>query len=164
LSVVTVEEVGMVWLYRRKAPPRAAFPIGLYRLDSPISGLPGLVEFSPTEYAQLAHRYEGEKNYNARPAVFLGQSWRTMLQTAYGQICKIALFMELPGKQEAYPIATQTLQFCTEQLGKPTEQKAGLVVWDTTTGNVVLQTGETEAGLSIGLFLASRSVRGYKRL
>lgn len=153
----------MGWLSRRKAPPRASFPVGIYRLDSPISGLPGLVEFSPTEYAQLAHRYEGEKNYNTPPVFFLGHSWRAMLQTAYGQICKIALYMELRSKQEAYPVATQTLQFCTEQLGKPTEQKAGLVVWNTTSGNVVLQTGETDEGLSIGLFLTSRSVRSYKR-
>lgn len=154
----------MGWLSGRKAHPRASFPIGIYRLDSPIGGLTGLTEFTSTEYAQLARRYEGEKNYNAPPVVFLGHTWRAMLQTAYDQICKIALYMEQPGKPEAYAIVSRALQFCTEQLGKPVEQKAGLVVWDTTNGNVVLQTGETDEGLSIGLFLTSRSVRSYKLL
>ncbi|HXZ02817.1 MAG TPA: hypothetical protein VEI03_22700 [Stellaceae bacterium] len=153
----------MGWLTRRKAPRRASFPIGVYRLDSPVEGLAGLVEFTPTEYAQLAHRYEGEKNYNAPPVLFLGHSWRAMLQTAYDQICKITLYMEVPEKPEAYAIATETLHFCTGHLGKPADRKAGLVVWDTTNGNVVLQTGETEKGLSIGLFLTSRSVRSYKK-
>lgn len=159
-SVVIVERVDMGWLSRRKAPPRTSFPIGVYRPD----GLLGLVEVSPSDYARLERRYEGEKNYNAPPVPFLGHSWRAMLQAAYGQICKIALYMELTGKPEAYAIATETLQFCTEQLGKPAEQKAGLVVWDTMNGNVVLQTAETEEGVSIGLFLTSRSVRSYKRV
>jgi hypothetical protein len=50
------------------------------------------------------------------------------------------------------------------QLGKPAEQKTGLFIWDTTDGNVILQTAETVEGLAINLFLTSSSVRKFERL
>jgi len=41
-------------------------------------------------------------------------------------------------------------------LGGPVEQQTGLFLWDTTDGNVILQTGELNEGFVLGLFLTRR--------
>ena len=51
------------------------------------------------------------------------------------------------------------LAFCNEQLGKPAERRTGLFAWDTTDGNVILQTAEARDGFAVNLFLTARSVR-----
>ena len=156
----------VIFLYRRGAGSyqTLGFLIDSYRLDAPVNELVGLTEFSPTEYATMGRQFESEKNYNAAPVSFLGHSWNAKLQTVHGQVCKIALCLVFPGKHEANPVAMQTLRYCKEQLGKPAEQKTGLFLWRTTDGNVILETSESAEGPVIGLFLTSRSIRGFKRL
>src|SRR5262249_10296517 len=124
----------------------------------------GLVEFSPSEYSTMGSFFQGEQNFNAPPVNFLGRQWKVMLQTVNGQICKIAPYLLLTDKQEANVIAMETLNYCFGKLGKPAEQQTGLFIWDTTDGNVVLQTGEIADGLAISLFLTSRAIRNFKRL
>ena len=75
-----------------------------------------------------------------------------MLQAVNGRISKIAPYIELVSKEEANRIAMPLLKYCMEQLGKPAEQKTGLFIWDTTDGNVILQTAENMAGLTISRF------------
>lgn len=158
-----------LFLYRRgllaggKASTRISFPIGKYRLDDSVETFTGLVEFSPAEYAAMGRQFKGENNYNAPPALHVGHSWKVKLQSVNGQICKIASYV-LANKQEASPIAMRTLQYCREQLGPPAEQKTGVFVWDTTDGNVILLTRETDEGLVISLSLTSRSIRNFERL
>jgi len=148
-----------------KGPPtHASFPVGIYKLNDSIDALTGLVEFSPAEYETMRRQFVGEENYNAPPVIFLGRTWKLMLQTANGQICKIAPYIVVTAKQEATQLAMETLQFCNEQLGKSAEQQTGLFVWDTTDGNVVLQTGETDKGFCVSLFLTSLSIRDFKRI
>ncbi len=127
--------------FQTKTPMQASFPIGKYRLDASIDGLAGLVEFSATEYATIGRQFEGEKNYNAPEVTFLGRPWKLMLGTVQGRIYKIAPYLELRTKQEANPVAMATLQYCIEQLGKPSSQETGLFIWDTTDGNVILADG-----------------------
>jgi hypothetical protein len=153
-----------MWPFKAKAPTRASFPIGDYRLDASIGGMSRIVEFSASQYATMGRVFEGERNFNAPAINFLGQRWPVMLQTVNGQICKIAINLLLRTKQGANPVAMNILNYCVEKLGKPTEQRTGLFIWDTTDGNVVLQTGDTADGLAIGLFLTSRSIRNFKRL
>ena len=147
-----------------KAPARASFTVGSYRLDDPIGDLTGLVEFSAEEYRVMVRRFKGERNYNAPSVQFLGRPWKLMLQTVNGQISKIAPHIETTSKFEANQIAVAVLEFCIEHLGRPSEQKTGLFIWDTTDGDVILQTTETMEGLAINLFLTSRSVRHFERL
>ncbi|MHB8346136.1 MAG: hypothetical protein ACYDHM_02950 [Acidiferrobacterales bacterium] len=154
-----------IFLYRRrKVATHASFLIDRYRLDAPVDELTGLIEFSPTEYAAMGRQFEDEKNYNATPVSLLGHSWNVKLQTVRGQICKIVLHLVFPGKHEANPVAMQMLRYCTDQLGKPAEQKTGLFLWRTTDGNIILETSDSAEGPVIGLFLTSRSIRGFKRL
>jgi hypothetical protein len=154
----------MPWPFSKaKAPARNTFSIGEYRLDATIEGLVGLVEFSPDEYAIMGRNFDGERNYNAPPVNFLGRSWKLMLGTVHGRIYKTAPYLELRNKQEANPIAMETLLYCTEQLGKPSKQETGLFIWDTSDGNVILQTAEIADGFGINLFLTSRAIRNFTR-
>jgi hypothetical protein len=139
------------------------FPIGKYTLDSPVSTFSGLHEFSFDEYSTMGRTFEDGKNFNAPPEMFLDRHWKVMLGTVGGKVYKIAAYLEFHSKTEANPVAMQALNYCTEQLGKPTEEQTGLFVWDTTNGNVILQTGETAEGLAINLFETSSSVRQFKR-
>jgi hypothetical protein len=150
--------------FRAKSAARTSFPIGEYILDASIDGLTGLVEFSPTEYATMGREFEGETHYNAPPVTFLGRPWKMMLGTVHGRVYKIAPYLELATKQEANPIAVEVLRHCTGELGRPSSQKTGLFIWDTTDGNVILQTAETSAGLAINLFVTSHAVRGFRQM
>jgi hypothetical protein len=154
----------MPWPFRSKTPAHASFSVGSYRLDARLEDLTSLVEFSAEEYVAMRRQFKGERSYNTPPVQFLGRPWGIMLQTVNGQICKIAPHIELISKGDANHIAMEVLQFCMRQLGKPAEQKTGLFIWDTTDGNVILQTAETVEGLAINLFLTSSSVRKFERL
>jgi hypothetical protein len=151
--------------FQDKAPMRLGFPIGEYKLDTLVEGINGLLrEFSATEYAIMGRQFEGEQNYNAPVVTFLGRPWKLTLGTVHGKIYKIAPYLELKNKQEANPIAMEILRYCTEHLGQSSSQKTGLFIWDTTDGNVILQTAEAAEGLAINLFITSRAVRNFKRL
>jgi hypothetical protein len=126
------------------------FPVGAYRLDAaitPITGM-GLVEFSPKEYLEMGRQFVGEKNYKAPQTNFLGRLWDVKLQIVNGRICKIVPYIVVHDRDDANKIAMQIFQFCTEQLGKPAEQKTGQFIWDTTDGNVILLTSENNEGMS----------------
>ena len=142
-------------LYARQIAPggtvrrASSFPIGSYSLGGSIQEIRGLIEFSPQEYALIPKEFEGGANYNVPPVTFLGRPWRMSLGTVNGRIYKIAPYLKLKSKLEANKVAMATMQFCIEKLGKPAEQKTGLFIWDTTDGNVILQTAETAEGLGL---------------
>jgi hypothetical protein len=108
--------------------------------------------------------FEGERNYNA-PAisVFGDKKWDVMLQTVNGFISKIAINVVLSAEREANQVALRLLGYCIKELGKPNEQRTGFFIWDTTDGNVILQTGETADGLAVALFLTSKSIQNFKK-
>lgn len=136
---------------------------GEYKIDGSVEGINGLREFSAVEYVAMGRQFESEKNYNAPPIEFLEKQWSMILGNVNDRLYKIAPYLELPSKQEGSPIAMGTLRYCTEMLGEPTSQKA-LFTWDTTDGNVILQTAETDQGVAINLFITSRAVQNLKRL
>ncbi len=141
---------------------RASFAIGDYKLDTPVHEIGEMREFSPIEYAIMGLRFEGEKNYNAPSLDFLGRRWKLMLGTVNGRIYKIAPYLDPRSKEDADPIATETLHYCTDMLGPPTSKETALVIWDTTDGNVILQTTELAGEVAISLFVTSRAVRTFK--
>jgi hypothetical protein len=87
-----------------------------------------------------------------------------MLGTVDGQIYKIAPYLEFNDKREANPIALIALEYCKQEFGKPSSKRPSLFIWDTTDGNVILQTAETAEGLGINLFLTSNAVRNFERV
>jgi hypothetical protein len=152
------------WLSRgRERGTIGIFPIGPYQLDCSTEGLAGLVEFSPDEYRSIGRKFVAERTYNAPPVVFLGRPWNLMLGTVDGRIYKIAPYLELYSKEDANDIATVTLLYCTGKLGTPSQKLGGMIIWDSSDGNVILQTAETFEGLAINLFATSKAVRRFKR-
>lgn len=154
----------MWWPFQSKTPTHASFSIDKYHLNAQLEEISGLVEFSNSEYETMGRQFEGEKNYNAPPVIFLERPWKLMLGTVRDKIYKIAIYQLIETKKEANPIAMEILQYCVEKLDKPSVQKTGLFIWDTTDGNVIFQTAETADGLGINLFITSNSVRNFKRL
>jgi hypothetical protein len=56
----------MVWPFKSKTPTSASFPIDIYRLDAPIAGLSGLVEFSADQYVAMGGRVFENKHFRHR--------------------------------------------------------------------------------------------------
>jgi len=143
--------------------PNHTFSVGDYKLDAPVAHFSQLKEFSESDYSVMGRPFEGEIDYNAPPVSFLGQSWQLQLGTVNGKVYKIASYLRPKNLQDANEAALKTLQYCSEELGKPTEQRSGFFIWDTTDGNVILQTDEAREGFFVNLFLTSSSVKTFKR-
>jgi hypothetical protein len=139
-----------------------SFPIGNYKLNA-IADVTSLTEFSAFEYTVMGRQFEGETNYNAPPVNFLNREWKLQLGTVNGKIYKIAPFLECENRKEADLATNDTLSYCKQKMGKPSEEKSGLVVWDTADGNVVLQPLDKAGLLGVALFLTSNAVRNFKR-
>jgi len=152
-----------VW-FRKKPELKPSFPIEGYALNMMLREALPLQELSSAEYDVMSRQFVGEKIYHACPVEFLGRTWDLTLGAVSGTVYKIALFLEVWNKTEADEAAVGALTFCCEQLGKPAEQRIGLFVWDTTDGNVILQTVEAQGEFAVNLFLTSRSVREFQRL
>jgi hypothetical protein len=152
-----------VW-FKKKPEPRPAFPIGAYALNMTLREGPPLRELLPAEYEVMGRQFVGEKIYHAPEVEFVGKRWNLTLGAVRGRLYKIAPFLELKNKNEANEAGFGALTFCNEQLGKPAEQRTGLFVWDTTDGNVILQTAEAKDGFTVSLFLTARNVREFQRL
>ncbi len=151
-------------MWFKKTKPRPSFPIGAYTLDMMLREGPPLREFSPAEYEVMGRQFVGEKIFHASEVEFLGRRWSLTLGSVQGKLYKIAPFLELRHKTESNEAAFGALTFCNEQLGKPAKQRTGLFIWDTTDGNVILQTSEAKDGFAVNLFLTAHSAREFQRL
>ena len=138
------------------------FPIGKYALGMQLEKTPDLVEFSKEEYQAFIRRFEEEYNYKAQPIDFLGYSWELMLGTVQNKIYKIAIYLVIPSKNAASSIEKEVLKYCIEKLGKPSSMEKGMVKWDTSGGNVIVQNIEAFNGFNINMYLTSSSVRSFK--
>ena len=150
--------------FKKKPKPRHSFPIGAYTLDMMLREEPPLREFSPDEYEVMGKQFVGERIFHAPEVEFVGRPWNLTLGAVQGKLYKIAPFLELRNKDEANEAAFGALTFCNEQIGRPAEQRTGLFIWDTTDGNVILQTAEAKDGFAVNLFLTANSLREFQRL
>jgi hypothetical protein len=64
----------------------ASLPISKYRLDMDVDDLPGLIDFSETEYILYGRNFEGEKDYNAPGIDFLRHHLKVALGTVWGKV------------------------------------------------------------------------------
>ena len=69
----------MIWPFKRKRQP--CFPVGPYRLNGSVAGLPGLIDFSAAELLALnSHvQFRGEGILHAPSIDFLERSWDPFL-------------------------------------------------------------------------------------
>ena len=150
--------------FKKTPDPKPSFPIGSYTLNMMLAEGPPFREFSPGEYEVMGRQFVGENIYHAPDVEFVGKPWNLTLGIVQGRLYKIAPFLELGDKTEANEVAFRALTFCTERLGKPAEQRTGFFVWDTTDGNVILQTAECKDGFAVNLFLTARCASEFTRL
>jgi hypothetical protein len=106
----------------------------------------------------------GKKSITRRIIEFIDKRWKLNLGAVNAKLYKIAPFLELRNKNDANDAAFGALTFCRDQLGKPAQQQTGLFIWDTTDGNVILQTAEAQDGFAVNLFLTANSTRDFERL
>jgi hypothetical protein len=146
----------------KKVSAPHSISIGEYKLDALVDAN-GMTEFSAVEYGVMGQNFKGEKNYNAPPVIFLNREWKLQLGTVNGKIYKIAPFLEREDRKDADLMTTETLAYCNERMGEVSKTKDGLMFWDTTDGNVVLQPIYAAGPLCVSLFITSISVRNFKR-
>lgn len=151
-----------MWFKKKSKKP--SFPIGAYSLNMILIEGPPLREFSAAEYEIMGRQFVGEKIYHAPEVEFIGSPWNLTLGAVQGKLYKIAPFLKLRNKNEANEAAFGALTFCNDQLGKPAKERTGFFMWDTTDGNVILQTAEAKDGFAVNLFLTASSVRDFQRL
>ena len=144
------------------SPPSLA--IGPYNLDMSIVGLKGLVEIPPAEYKVLPKTFKGEKIFKAPDVSFLGFSWDVRLGVVNGKIYKIStsLMFQREKRMEKVAIKEKILSYCKSKLGEPAEQTDLSIIWDTSDGNVMLQTLATPLHFVINLFCTSSAVKGHE--
>lgn len=152
----------MPWPFKSK-PSGSAFAVGGYKLGDPTDAT-GLAEFSEMEYSIFERKFRHEQNFHAAPVQFLGYSWNLILGSVAGQIYKIAPYLEVENKLDANSVALAALNYCTLMLGKPSTKQTGLFIWDTTDGNVILQTAKVGNSFGINLFITSRRVREFEQI
>ena len=63
-----------MWPFKRKVPDRPSFPVGIYRLDMPITGLPNLVEFTLAGYAAIPRTLRASEVTTHRQSLFSDSS------------------------------------------------------------------------------------------
>ena len=153
-----------MWPFKKKVHKVRSFPISIYNLGDQVDNITDLVELTASEYLVMNRNFKNQHIYKVPPVKFIDKSWNMMIGTVNGQIYKLSPYLELSNKQEANKIAIDTLSFCTGKLGKPTEQRTGLFIWDTIDGNVILQTADAADGFAINLFITSNAARNFTRI
>ncbi len=113
----------MIWPFRKKKHSHPTFPVGDYRLDSTISGLKGLTEFTSKEYELIPREFATAQNFNAPTVHFLNREWKLCLGVIDGRLYKIAPYIEFKDKTEANAVAMETLAYCMKELGKPAKRQ-----------------------------------------
>jgi hypothetical protein len=153
-----------LWDWFKSPERKPTFPVGGYKLNMTLPDGPPLREFSKADYEALgAIDFVGGKIYHAPAVEFVGRQWKASLGAVHSKLYKIALFVETHDKTQAGEAAFAALTFCNNQLGKPTQQQTGLFMWDTTDGNVILQTVPALDGFAVNFFLTASSVREFQR-
>jgi hypothetical protein len=153
-----------MWPFKNKTSRHKSFPIGIYELNVSTNNLKDLVEFSDSEYASIPRKFVNGKNYNAPPINFLNRQWSMQIGAVSDKIYKIHPYLLVNNKDKANLLANETIHFCIKEIGQPSEQKGGFIIWDTSDGNVIIQTDELSEGWLVSLFITSSEVRNIKIL
>jgi len=96
-----------------------------------------------------------------------GHVWMTKVGTVDAEVYKLVAYQELQDKAEATRAASAALAYCVQQLGAPRSEQSELFKlfkWQTSDGNVILQTAEAADGFAINIFATSSAVRRYRPL
>jgi len=119
-----------------------------------------LTELTEREYLHFPRQHRNEVIYHASPINFLEHRWDIMIGMIDGIPYKLGVSIELSDKEQAVKLIQVLFKNCEVQLGTPTDEKQGLFIWDTTDGNVILQTASVMGDVAINVFATSNKISG----
>jgi len=151
----------MLWPFKTRVVVEPCFPIGQYVIDTKIDGLQGLAPLSAAELVALntAVQFQDEQIWHAPDADFMGLKWDTILGTVGGAIYKIAIQWTGP-RHHVGKTYRDILIYCTKYYGK---SKKGML-WDTSDGNIVVDSTNIGDKGVLNVFVTTRRVRQFKRI
>lgn len=150
-------------LHRAGIKTAMSFSLCDYSLDMPLVSLGDLTELTEGEYIHFPRQLRGEAIYHAPNIDYLGHHWDIMIGMVDGEVYKLGASLEIEDQRQALEVIQAAFKACEFQLGTPTEEKQGLFVWDTTDGNVILQTASITGTVAINIYATSRNIRGKPR-
>jgi hypothetical protein len=160
--VVWANNVGQkIKNWKIKTTSSASLPIDKYKLEMSIQGLSELTEFSATEYTIYGRHFESERNFHAPGIEFINRQWKVDLGTVNNVVYKIAIYFETDNRDTITNVSDDLMIYCQQLLGKPSEQKETIYIWDTSDGNVIIQLGKVESTYMLNLFETSKSVKNF---
>ena len=150
-------------LYREGTKTAMSFSLSEYSLEMSPASLGNLTELAEAEYLHFPRQLRGEAIYHASPAEFLGHRWDMMIGMVDGKLHKMGASVEINDKRQGVELIQVAFKACEIQLGTPTEEKQGIFMWDTTDGNVILQTASIIGTVAINIYATSSNIRGKSR-
>ncbi len=153
-----------MWPFKSREPARPSFAFGDFQLGQLVWNSDDLKELSAEGYSARPKTFVGERIFIAPPVRIADHPWMAKVATVDGEIYKLAAYQELQDKVKATRAASAALSYCVGELGEPTRARSGLFEWQTSDGNVILQTAEAADGFAVNIFATSSAVRGYRLL
>jgi hypothetical protein len=110
---------------RTQRPTHGTIIIGGYHLGQNITGLAGLTEISPSEYAALPKTFPRERIFRAPDITFLGYAWNLVLGTVDGFVYKLSAQFVSDLCHMAAVAFSESVMYCSNQFGKASLTKDG---------------------------------------
>src|SRR5579862_2201339 len=152
-----------MWPFHTLPDPQPCFKIGQYQLNAAIEDRKGIVPLSTEELNALGSQveFQGEEIVHAPSAQFAGVEWDTILGTVNGHIYKIAI--QWTGARAA---AGRINRLITVECSKRyrNASRKNLAIWDTSDGNLVLDSSNFGDRATVNVFATSRKVASFARL
>lgn len=126
-----------------------------------IEGMEGLSPLSREELEALGStvQFRGEEILHAPAARFMGVEWDTILGTVNERLYKIAVQWVGP-RADVGRINRQIVIECTKRYGNG----KNMAFWDTSDGNLVLQSANMGGHAMLSLFATSGKTRDFVRV
>ena len=147
--------------FKKRPAPEPCFQIGQYQIDMRIEGMEGLSPLSREELEALGStvQFRGEEILHAPAARFMGVEWDTILGTVNERLYKIAVQWVGP-RADVGRINRQIVIECTKRYGNG----KNMAFWDTSDGNLVLQSANMGGHAMLSLFATSGKTRDFVRV
>ena len=135
------------------------FTIGPYKLGMSLAACGRLIELTADEYKIFPRQFKGETIYHALSFTLFGKC-TTMIGAIGPRIYKISSSNETDGQADFVQVMKQTLSYCESAMGTPSEEGQGFFCWQSSDGNVILQTAAAGRTFAVNIFITAAFIRG----
>jgi hypothetical protein len=124
-----------------------------------------LPELRPVSWMErlVVGRTRGEEIHLYRPQEWLRHEWEVRLGSLAGVIYKVGLEARMRDRADAEVTWLQLQESVSRELGRPQSVAPGMLPWDATDGNVVVQVASVAGESRVMVFLTSSNVRNLVR-